>query len=101
VVRDGLRSLQVVLRIVVLFEAFKVFTTLGLALFVPGLVYGIVVALARREGFPTLAGTAVIAGLLTFYMAIVADQVVELRKERFEQHEPPEPPADGDPGGPG
>jgi glycosyltransferase involved in cell wall biosynthesis len=101
VVRDGLQTLQVVVRIVVLFEAFKVFTTLGLALLIPALLYGFVIALVRGEGFPTLAGTAAIAGLLTFYMAILADQVVELRKERFEQHDRPGRPSDGDvrPGG--
>jgi glycosyltransferase involved in cell wall biosynthesis len=94
VVLDGLRTVQLVLRIVVLFEAFKVFSILGLALLVPGLIYGVIVALARREGFPTLAGTAVIAGLLTFYLAILADQVAELRKERFEQSNPPDLPRD-------
>jgi glycosyltransferase involved in cell wall biosynthesis len=84
IVRDGLRTIQLIIRIVVLFEAFKVFTLLGLGLLVPGLIYGIVVALVRHEGFPTLAGTVVVSGLLTFFMGIVADQVVELRKERFE-----------------
>jgi cation transporter-like permease len=84
---------------VVLFEDFKVFTILGLALLVPGLVYGVIVALVRHQGFPTLAGTAIIAGLLTFYMAILADQVVELRKERFEQVDPPDAPPDGNPRG--
>ncbi len=84
IVRDGLRTIQLIIRVVVLFEAFKVFTLLGLALLVPGLIYGIVLALLRHEGFPTLAGTTVVSGLLTFFMGIVADQVVELRKERFE-----------------
>ena len=96
VVHDGLQTLQIIVRIVVLFEAFKVFTGLGLALLVPALVYGIAVAVVRGQGFPTLAGTAAIAGLLTFYMAILADQVVELRKERFEQHDRPDPNPDGD-----
>jgi glycosyltransferase involved in cell wall biosynthesis len=81
---DGMRTLQLIFRIVVLFEAFKVFTGLGLALLVPGLVYGTVIALTHGQGFPTLAGTAIIAGLLTLFMGILADQVVELRKERFE-----------------
>ena len=81
---DGLRTLQLLVRIIVLFEAFKVFAVLGGALLVPGLVYGMLVAVIRGEGFPTLAGTAIIAGLLTFFMGIIADQVVELRQERFE-----------------
>ena len=81
---DGMSTLQLIVRIVVLFEAFKVFTALGAVLFLPGLVYGLVIALLHGRGFPTLAGTAVIAGVLTFFMGIIADQVVELRKERFE-----------------
>ena len=81
---DGMSTLQLIVRIVVLFEAFKVFTVLGAALFLPGLVYGLVIALQQGRGFPTLAGTAVISGMLTFFMGIIADQVVELRKERFE-----------------
>jgi len=84
IVRDGLRTLQLIIRIVVLFEAFKVFTALGLGLLVPGFVYGMIMAIVRKEGFPTLAGTVVVSGLLTFFMGIVADQVVELRKKRFE-----------------
>jgi len=84
IVRDGLRTIQLVLRIVVLFEAFKVFSLTGGALFLAGMGYGVWVALMRGQGFPTLAGTVVISGVLTFMMGIVADQVVELRKERFE-----------------
>lgn len=84
VISDGMRTLQLIVRIIVLFEAFKVFATLGLALFAPGLIYGLLVALWRGQGVPTLAGTMIVAGLLTFFMGIIADQVVELRKERFE-----------------
>lgn len=83
VFRDGLRTLQLIVRIVVLFEAFPVFTALGTFLVVPGLLYGLAVAMVRGQGFPTLSGIAIIAGLLTFFMGIIADQVVEMRKERF------------------
>lgn len=90
IVSDGLRTLQLVVRIVVLFEAFRVFTALGALLFVPGLLYGLGMALTtliqgQPRGFPTLAGTMVIAGLLTFFLGIIADQISELRKERFEE----------------
>lgn len=83
-IADGLGTLKLIFRLVVLFKALKVFTLMGLGLMIPGLIYGIAVALTRGEGFPTLAGTAVIAGLLTVFIGIVADQVTELRKERFE-----------------
>lgn len=81
--RDGLRTLQLILRIVVLFEAFPVFTMLGMCLAVPGFFYGLAIAFIHGRGFPTLAEVAIIAGLLTFFMGIIADQVVEMRKERF------------------
>lgn len=86
IVRDGLRTLHLIVRIVVLFEAFKVFSLCGLGLLIFGMVYGFAVALTRGAGFPTLAGTAVLSGLLTFFMGIIADQVVEMRKERFDVH---------------
>lgn len=85
IVADGLATARLIFRLVVLFDALKVFAILGAGLMIPGLIYGISVALTRGEGFPTLAGIAVIAGLLTMFIGIVADQVTELRKERFEE----------------
>ena len=81
---DGMTTLNLIVRLVVLFKALKVFTLLGLSLIVPGLIYGLTMAIVRGEGFPTLAGTAVLAGLLTVFMGILADQISDLRKERFE-----------------
>lgn len=81
---DGVRTLQLIVRIVVLFEAFRVFTVLGIAFVVPGVIYGVARAVTEGRGIPILAGTAIIAGILTFFMGILADQIVELRKERFE-----------------
>lgn len=91
ILSDGLRTVHLILRIVVLFEAFRVFTALGIGLAGTGVVYGVMRALIDGRGIPTLAGTAIIAGLLTFFMGIVADQVVELRKERFEDFDGPSP----------
>jgi hypothetical protein len=77
-------TLKHIVRMVVLFDALRVFSLLGAALIVPGLVYGVVVALVKGQGFPTLAGTVVISGLLIVLIGLVVDQVTELRKERFE-----------------
>ena len=63
----------------------KVFSILGLGLMLPGLIYGFAVALIKGEGFPTLAGTVVVSGLLIMLIGLVVDQVTELRKERFEE----------------
>lgn len=85
IVADGLATAQLIFRLVVLFDALKVFTMLGACLIIPGIIYGTTVAIQRGEGFPTLAGTAIIAGLLTMFIGVVADQITELRKERFEE----------------
>ena len=82
---DGLSTLKHIVRMVVLFEALKVFTMFGAVLVVPGLIYGFTVAFVRGEGFPTLAGTVVVSGLLIMLIGVVVDQVTELRKERFEE----------------
>jgi glycosyltransferase involved in cell wall biosynthesis len=87
IVADGLHSLHLVVRIIVLFEAFRVFTVAGIALTVPGLVYGLIVAISKGQGFPNLAATMVVAGILTFFMGIIADQLVDLRKERIDELE--------------
>lgn len=84
IVQDGLRTLHLIVRIAVLFEAFRFFTVLGAMLFIPGVVYGLLWALVAGRGVSTLAAIMVIAGMFTFYVGILADQIVELRKERFE-----------------
>jgi glycosyltransferase involved in cell wall biosynthesis len=84
VLSDGLTTLHLIVRLVVLFEAFRVFSALGAGLMLLGFAYGLTLALIRGEGFPTFAGMVVIAGLLTVFLGIIADQITELRKERFE-----------------
>ncbi len=82
---DGASTLKHIVRMVVLFDALKVFSMLGLGLMLPGLIYGFAVALIKGQGFPTLAGTVVVSGLLIILIGLVVDQVTELRKERFEE----------------
>jgi glycosyltransferase involved in cell wall biosynthesis len=82
--RDGLRTLHLLLRMLVLFEAFSFFTLLSAVQVVPGIIYGFWIAFRNMEGFPTLASTVILSGMLTFFMGLLCDQVTELRKEKFE-----------------
>ena len=84
IVSDGLKAIQLMLRLLILFEAFGFFTLLSMLQIIPGLIYGIVVAVRQGQGFPVLAATVIISGVLTFFMGLLCDQVVALRKERFE-----------------
>ena len=84
IVSDGLKAIQLMLRLLILFEAFGFFALLSMLQIIPGLIYGIVVAIRQSQGFPVLAATIIISGVLTFFMGLLCDQVVALRKERFE-----------------
>ncbi len=84
IIRDGLLTIHMILRTVILFKAFKFFTIFSLLQLIPGLIYGFWIALTTGRGFPIFGLLMVFSGILTFFMGIIADQLVELRKERFE-----------------
>jgi glycosyltransferase involved in cell wall biosynthesis len=81
---DGLTTLKLIIRTVILFNAFAFFTILSMLQIIPGLIYGIYLAFMQKLGFPVLASTVIISGVLTFFMGLICDQITELRKERFE-----------------
>jgi len=82
--RDGWRTVQVLVRMLILFEAFGFFTLLSVLQILPGIAYGVWIALKNRGGIPTLASTIIISGLLTFFMGLLCDQITALRQEKFE-----------------
>ena len=84
-VRDGLAALKLIVRILVLFHAFSFFSLLGAVQIIPGLIYGVTLAIIQGRGFPTLAAMVVISGVLTFLIGLVGDQITAMRQERFEQ----------------
>lgn len=85
ILMDGLKALQLLLRTLILFEAFAFFTILSLLQIIPGTIYGFYIAFVYSRGFPTFASTIIISGVLTFFMGIICDQITELRKEKFEE----------------
>lgn len=82
--RDGWRTMHLLMRILVLFDAFAFFSLLAGLQIALALGYGFLVALVRGQGFPVLAGAVLICGLLTFFMGLLCDQIVALRIERLE-----------------
>ncbi len=83
--RDGLRSVHTSLRILMLFHAFRAFSSVAAMLFLVGSVYGMWVALTFGRGFPALASVLVLSGVIIFFMGLLTDQVVALRMERLEE----------------
>lgn len=81
--RDGMRTLQIILHIVLLFKPLLFFGIIGALLILVGGVYGVVKALLIREGFPVLASLVIILGVVSFFFGLLCDQISALRRERF------------------
>ena len=82
--RDGWRTLHWMVRILILFDAFALFSLLAALQVGAGLAYGLGTMLRVGQGFPVAAAVVVISGVLTFFMGLICDQIVALRVERFE-----------------
>jgi glycosyltransferase involved in cell wall biosynthesis len=81
---DGFRTLQLLFRMLILFEAFYFFSFLSVIQFSFAFIYGLYIALRLKGGLPTLAAVVMISAVLTFLIGIVCDQITEIRKEKFE-----------------
>lgn len=82
--RDGLRTIHLLLRMLVLFEAFRFFSLLSAFQLIVGFVYGLGIAIYSGLGFPVLAAVICISGATTFLMGLLCDQIVAIRMERLE-----------------
>jgi glycosyltransferase involved in cell wall biosynthesis len=81
--RDGLRTLQIILHIVLLFKPLKFFGLVGSALIGAGAVYGIARAVVNGQGIPVLAALVIILGVQSFFFGLLCDQISAHRRERF------------------
>lgn len=82
--RDGLRTIHFLIRILILFEAFKFFALLAAFQLVVGFSYGFIMAILLGLGFPVLAAVICLSGIITFLMGLLCDQIVAMRLERLE-----------------
>jgi glycosyltransferase involved in cell wall biosynthesis len=83
-IRDGLRTLMLVLRIFLLFKPMQFFGGIGLFFILIGALYGFTKAFMNRQGFPVLAALVVIFGIQSVFFGLLADQISSLRREKFE-----------------
>ncbi len=81
--RDGLRTLQIILHIVLLFKPLKFFGIIGVALIAMGVVYGFIKASIIHLGFPTFASLLIILGVQSFFFGLLCDQISAMRREKF------------------
>ena len=84
-VRDGIRTLHLMMRILFLFQAFKTFSIVAGLFFGTGVAYGITIAILRGQGFPVLAELLCIAAVIVFCFGIISDQISALRIDLLER----------------
>lgn len=84
-VRDGLRSIQVILRILILFHAMPTFSWSAFVLILFSTIYSIWIMIQQKLGLPVAGAVGMLTGVLLFFMGLLCDQIVAMRMERLEQ----------------
>lgn len=82
--RDGFKTLGLILRIMLLFDAFRFFAICALGQIFPAIVYSFYKFKTVGLGLPPLGVLVIISGILTFFMGLISSQISEMRQERFE-----------------
>lgn len=83
-VRDGMRTLMIILRIFLLFKPMSFFGGIGMVLIVIGSLYGFTEAITQREGFPVFGALIIILGIQSLFFGLLNDQLSLLRRERLD-----------------
>jgi glycosyltransferase involved in cell wall biosynthesis len=83
--RDGWNTVVLIVRLIVLFNPLRFFTPPAIGLVLVGMAYGLLRAWYSGLGIPVLSALLVIAGILTVFFGLLADQLSSLRKEMFER----------------
>jgi glycosyltransferase involved in cell wall biosynthesis len=86
-VRDGLRTLHLMMRILFLFQAFKAFAVVAGVFAALGFSYGVAVAVTRGQGFPVLAELLCVVAVIVFCFGIISDQISALRIDMLERRD--------------
>ena len=84
VLRDGLNTFRLILRIMMMFDSLLFFSFLALVQIVPATVYSIWMANRVGIGVPVMGAVVFISGCLTFFMGVLSAQITAIRQELFE-----------------
>jgi len=82
--KDGIRTLTLILRIFLLFRALLFFSTIGILMFLAGIIYSACIIFINKMGIPIGGLFLMTTGVLTIFMGLIADQLSLIRRERFE-----------------
>lgn len=83
-IKDGLRTIMLILNVILLFHPMRVLGSSGVVMVLAGLIYGGVCALQWHGGFPVFAAVLIIFGFQLFCFGLLSHQISRVRKEKFE-----------------
>ena len=83
-VRDGMRTISLIMNIIILFRPKEVFGGMGIFAILVGSIYGIYRAIVQGMGVPTLAAIVILFGIQILFFGIFSAQISQLRIERFD-----------------
>lgn len=82
-IKDGMRTLILIMNIIILFRPKEVFGSIGLFAIIVGILYGVFSAFTQGLGIPVLAAIICIFGIQTFFFGIISSQISQLRLEHY------------------
>jgi len=82
-VKTGFDTILLVLRLIMLFNPLRIFLPVSFLCLIGGIVIGIYYFI-HGSGIVGTALILIMTGILLFFFGLLADQITELRKERFE-----------------
>jgi glycosyltransferase involved in cell wall biosynthesis len=80
-IRDGFQTIMLILRLVTLFDPFRIMLPFGAALVLVGIIYQVTSIIYFGWDINKLTLLLGISGLVIFMMALIADQISALRRE--------------------
>jgi len=79
-IKDGLRTLILIMRVAMLFNPLKIFIPVSAALVGLGCLYGVTNIVLVEWNIPSGAELLVISGLIVFFFGVLADQMASIRR---------------------
>lgn len=83
-VRDGFRTIMLIMNIILLFHPMRVFGSCGAVMILAGLLYGGICAVKWQAGLPVFAAVLIIFGFQLFCFGLLSHQISRMRKDKFE-----------------
>lgn len=89
IVRDGIRAVVIILRMITLFAPMKIFLPVSALLLVSGVIYGLVnIFLLNISRIPAGSVLLILSGLFIFLFGLISEQIAAMRFESTQRYAP-------------